>query len=64
MLQHLRRMARYNRWANERLYAAGGRVPAGEYHKARQAFFGSMHATLSHLLVADRLWLARIGDEP
>ena len=44
MLEHLRRMARYNAWANRRL----------------PAFFGSIHGTLNHLLVADRIWLARI----
>jgi uncharacterized damage-inducible protein DinB len=64
MLQHLRRMARYNRWANERLYAACGELPEGEYHRPRQAFFGSIHGTLCHVLVGDRLWLARIVGEP
>ena len=63
MLQHLRRMARYNRWANERLYAVCGELPTGEYHRPRRAFFGSIHGTLSHLLVGDRLWLARIAGE-
>jgi uncharacterized damage-inducible protein DinB len=65
MLEHLRRMAQYNRWANERLYAACDRLPAEEYHKARQAFFGSIHGTLCHILVVDRLWLARFaGEQP
>jgi uncharacterized damage-inducible protein DinB len=64
MLQHLRRMARYNRWANERLYAACAELPSEEYHRPRQAFFGSLHGTLTHVLVADRLWLARIAGEP
>lgn len=60
MLEHLRRMARYNRWANSRLYAACSDLDDAEYYKPRQAFFGSIHGTLSHLLVGDRLWLARI----
>ena len=64
MLQHLRRMARYNRWANERLYAACAQLPGEEYHRARRAFFGSIHGTLNHLLVGDRLWLARIEGTP
>jgi uncharacterized damage-inducible protein DinB len=65
MLAHLRRMARYNHWANARLYAACAELPAAEYHKPRPAFFGSIHGTLNHLIVADRLWLARIvGDPP
>ena len=64
MLEHLRRMARYNRWANQRLYAACRDLPEAEYRKPRQAFFGSLHGTLNHLLVGDRLWLARIEGEP
>jgi len=64
MLEHLRRMARYNRWANERLYAVCGQLPSEEYHGPRQAFFGSIHGTLNHLLVGDRLWVARIEGKP
>jgi uncharacterized damage-inducible protein DinB len=64
MLEHLRRMARYNRWANECLYAACAELRAEEYQKPRRAFFGSIHGTLNHLLVADRIWLARIEDQP
>jgi len=64
MVEHLRRMARYNRWANERLYAACRDLPEAEYRKPRQAFFGSLHGTLNHILVGDRLWLARIEGLP
>ena len=64
MLEHLRRMARYNRWANQRLYAACAELPPPEYHKPRPAFFGSIHGTLNHLLVGDRIWLARIEGRP
>jgi uncharacterized damage-inducible protein DinB len=60
MLEHLRRMARYNRWANRRLYAACAALAPAAYLAARPAFFGSIHGTLCHLLVADRIWLARI----
>ena len=64
MLDHLRRMALYNCWANQRLLAACASLPADEYHKSRPSFFGSLHATLGHVVVADRLWLARILNEP
>ena len=64
MLEHLRRMARYNRWANQCLYAACGDLPEAEYRKPRAAFFGSLHGTLNHILVGDRLWLARIEGLP
>ena len=55
-------MARYNRWVNERLYALVSEFPAGE--RDRDAFFGSMHGTLNHLLWGDRMWLGRFIDEP
>ena len=66
MQEHLRRMARYNAWANRRLYAACEQLPEQEYHQPRAAFFGSIHGTLNHLLVGDRIWLARIegGSSP
>jgi uncharacterized damage-inducible protein DinB len=53
--------ARYNRWMNERLYAAVAPLPDAERKRDRGAFFGSIHRTLSHLLWADRAWLARFG---
>lgn len=63
MLEHLRRMARYNAWANRRLYAACEELPDAEYRGPRRAFFGSIHGTLNHLLVGDRIWLARIEGQ-
>ncbi|MBI4184811.1 MAG: damage-inducible protein DinB [Proteobacteria bacterium] len=53
-------LARYNAWANRRLYAACGKLPHEEYVKDRSAFFGSIHGTLNHILVGDRIWLGRI----
>ena len=53
-------MARFNAWANERLYGVVAGLSDAEYRDDRKAFFGSIHNTLNHLLVGDRLWLARI----
>lgn len=58
---YLRILARYNQWANARLYDACAALPDAEYRKPRPSFFGSIHATLNHLLVGDRIWLARIA---
>src|SRR5919107_1560497 len=55
-------LARYNSWANGRLYDAVARLGEAEYMKPRPAFFGSIHATLNHILVGDRLWIARIEE--
>jgi len=58
--EYFQRLARYNRWANERLYAACAELDEKALKKDREAFFGSILGTLNHILVADRIWLARI----
>jgi uncharacterized damage-inducible protein DinB len=57
-------LARYNAWANRRLYDACAALSETEYMKPRPAFFGSIHGTLNHLLVGDRIWIARIQHKP
>jgi uncharacterized damage-inducible protein DinB len=52
-------MARYNGWMNERLYATCAELPDDERTRDRGAFFGSIHATLNHLLWGDRMWIGR-----
>jgi uncharacterized damage-inducible protein DinB len=52
-------LAAYNAWVNERLYDAAACLPDTEYRADHGAFFGSLHGTLNHLLVADRIWLQR-----
>jgi uncharacterized damage-inducible protein DinB len=64
MAEHLRRMARYNAWANRRLYAVCAELSEAAYHQPRPAFFGSIHNTLNHLLIGDWIWLARIAGKP
>jgi uncharacterized damage-inducible protein DinB len=56
--------ARYNAWANARLYGACAKLSEADYLKPRASFFGSIHATLNHLMVADRIWLGRIESRP
>jgi uncharacterized damage-inducible protein DinB len=57
-------MARYNRWQNASLYAAADHLSDEDRRRDRGAFFKSIHATLSHLLWADHMWLSRISDAP
>ncbi len=62
-IEHYRAMARYNRWMNERLYALAGKLTNEERRRDLKAFFGSLHKTLGHILLADRVWLGRFtGD--
>jgi uncharacterized damage-inducible protein DinB len=55
--------AAYNAWVNERLYDAASHIPDAEYRRDRGAFFGSLHGTLNHLLVGDRIWMRRFTGE-
>lgn len=63
MLQHFNMFAHYNRWANAVLYAETAKLTREEFNQPTGAFFGSLMATLNHLLVADRLWLHRFTGE-
>ena len=59
--------AAYNAWANERLYDAAARLSDADYRADRGAFFKSVHGTLNHLLLADRIWMRRFtgsGEHP
>ena len=56
-------MAGFNAWVNRRLYASVAVLSDADYRLDRKAFFGSIHRTLNHLLVVDRLWTGRIRGE-
>lgn len=60
MKEHFALMARYNAWANARLYRMAGQLSAEQYHRDVNVYFKSLHGTLNHLLVADRIWLWRL----
>ncbi|HET7544614.1 MAG TPA: DinB family protein [Polyangiaceae bacterium] len=52
-------LARYNRWMNDKLYTLAATLSDEARKRDSGAFFKSIHGTLNHLLVADRIWLAR-----
>jgi uncharacterized damage-inducible protein DinB len=52
-------LARYNRWMNDKLYAAVATLSDEARKRDSGAFFKSIHGTLNHLLLADRVWFAR-----
>lgn len=58
--------ARYNRLANETLYAVCAGLPDADYRRDLRAFFGSVHGTLNHLLLGDTIWMTRFegGTHP
>jgi len=51
--------ARYNRLANETLYEACVRLSDEERRRDLGAFFRSVHGTLNHLVLGDRIWMTR-----
>jgi uncharacterized damage-inducible protein DinB len=53
-------MARYNRWMNDKLYAVAEKLGDAGRKQDRGAFFGSIHRTFNHLLLADRVWMGRL----
>ncbi len=59
-------LARYNQWQNANLYEAASGLPDSRRRENLGAFFGSIHATLSHLVWADKIWLHRFNgrNEP
>jgi uncharacterized damage-inducible protein DinB len=63
-IDYCKTFARYNRWQNQSLYAAAATLPDGTRKRNMGAFFKSIHGTLNHLLVADRLWLDRLEGHP
>lgn len=58
---YVRLMAAYTRWQNESIYAAADTLSDAARREDRGAFFGSIHATLNHVLWADQLWMHRLA---
>lgn len=61
LVRNVRMLARYNTLANRRLYETCAYLPDAERKRCRPAFFGSIHGTLNHLMVGDRIWLSRFS---
>ena len=50
-----RMLAGYNAWADTRLLDACRRLPEAAYLQPRKAFFGTIHGTLNHILLVQKL---------
>lgn len=61
LADHVRLMAEYNQWMNQKLYAACAQLSPAQLAEDRKAFFGSVLKTLNHLIIADTLWLQRFA---
>lgn len=59
--EQVRGFARYNSEFNRRLFVQLSTLPDEERKRDLGAFFGSIHGTLNHILLADRIWLGRFA---
>ena len=63
-LEQFRRFSQYNAWFNGRLYELISSLTEEERRRDLGAFFRSIHGTLNHILLTDRIWLGRISKHP
>lgn len=63
MPAHWQMFAGYNAWANALVYDQAARLSDADYRADCGAFFKSVHGTLNHLLVTDRIWMHRFTGE-
>ena len=64
MLIGLSTAARYNAWANNRIYAACAGLSHDERVLDRRGFFRSIHGTLNHILLSDLIYRERLEKQP
>jgi len=60
-LAQFARFAQYNSWFNARVCACVGALSPEERTRDLGAYFGSIEATLDHILLVDRIWLGRLA---
>lgn len=58
----IRGFAKYNFEFNKRLFEKVAELSDDDRKKNMGAFFGSIHSTLNHILLADRIWLGRFAQ--
>lgn len=58
---YVRLMGAYTTWQNRSIYAAASSLEDADRRLDRGAFFGSIHATLNHLLWGDQTWMHRLA---
>jgi uncharacterized damage-inducible protein DinB len=63
-VEYGRAMSNYNRAMNARLYECCASLSDDQRKRDVGAFFQSIHGTLNHLLLGDRLWAGRFVGKP
>jgi uncharacterized damage-inducible protein DinB len=57
-------MAHYNKWMNGKVYRVCESLADEELNRDRGAFFKSIHGTLNHILLGDKVWFGRFTGVP
>jgi uncharacterized damage-inducible protein DinB len=63
LIETFQMLARYNALANQRLYEVCALLSDAERKQTRPAFFKSIHGTLNHIMVCDRIWMGRFQGQ-
>ena len=63
LIAHFQMLAQYNTLANSKIYDTCSLLPQEELNRIRPAFFKTIHGTLNHILIGDRIWLGRFAGE-
>lgn len=63
MRHYFTSLARYHAWATRKLLVENlAQLSDEEWHRDLRLFFGSVHRTVNHLLVADTIWYPRFAE--
>ena len=61
--QHFQMLANYNTLANRKLYEVCSQLSDAQRKQIRPAFFKSIHGTLNHIMIGDRIWMGRFKGQ-
>ena len=61
--EYVHLLARYNRWMNDKVYAASAQLSDAQRKADQGAFFKSIHTTLNHLIWGCLLYTSDAADE-
>lgn len=64
LVDYFRLMDRYNRWQNGQMFEVCQQLSRSDLNRDQGAFFNSIHGTLNHILVADKIWMSRLDGTP
>jgi uncharacterized damage-inducible protein DinB len=62
--RHLRLMADWNVWAYERTCNIVDQATDADHRRDTGLFFGSIHRTVNHMLLVEKMWRGRLTETP